>query len=1102
MSHRTHPIVEAFLHTSALAELRSRLPRGGERLGVGGCQGSAASALLAALHETHPSRVFVALAGDPEGAERLQADLESLLDPEAVHLFPQSETRFYSEEETDLRIEGLRIEAIEALLGNHARLFVATPRALQERMAIPDHLARLRLKLSVGEEVGFSILVEELETMGYTRVPLAEETGHFAVRGGLLDVFSLGFPDPVRIEFWGDEISSIRAFDVATQRSTQSLEEINLLPASLRPGSEGGGSTSRSLLEILPTDTLLFDLSGGSVEESFHHHWSQAERIRSDRMEGGEKLATPDSILIPADNASALLAKLPLLRADSAEVHPISLHTTLPPEIERKMDRLVELLSEEERTGGEVLILCDNSGQVERLEEILSERLRTSARVQIGVGAIEAGFRLPGPSLLVLTDHEIFQRGRRTRSGRRFKGTMALESLAQLSPGDYVVHMDHGIGRFRGLERVEIGGEALEVLAIDYADGETLRVPVYRLDLVERWIGAADDSEPPSVHKIGGKKWKTQRRKAEEAIEQITEELLELYAEREVAEGFAFSADTRWQREMEAAFLYDDTPDQRSATEDVKRDMESPRPMDRLICGDVGFGKTEVAIRAAFKAVQDGKQVAVLAPTTILAEQHLRTFQERLADFPVRISSLSRFRTAGEEEETRHALERGEVDVVIGTHRLLSGDVRFRELGLLIIDEEQRFGVKHKEKLKELRAAVDVLTLTATPIPRTLQLSLTGIRNLSLIRTPPRDRQAVSTHAIPWNEELLIEIVMQEIDRGGQVFFLHNRVDTIHSIAERLRRLIPEVRIGVAHGQMNPHDLEEAMRAFISGETDLLVCSSIIENGIDVPRANTLIVDRADRFGLSQLYQIRGRVGRSDRRAYCYLIVPEEMTEESRQRIRILERHTELGSGYQIALHDLELRGAGNLLGADQSGFAHSVGMDTYLRLLENAVKRLRRGPDERSTFPEPEVSLPGSAYLPDGYVSDSGQKVHLYRRLSKLEDRAEADRLREEMVDRFGPLPEEVDRLLDAHLLRILGRELGLERIYAKGREGRITFRASANPRMSALEGLFRDRQVQVEVKRMIPLSLSLHHAGTEALTKTLIRALEAMVTERARAA
>ncbi len=1102
---RHHPVLESLLSTPLLEELQARLPERGQGLTVGGNVGSAGSALAAALHQVHPKRIFVAVARDPDQAARIEADLESLLGGGVPHLFPQDETRFYSDEEPDPRIAGLRVEAVEALLGGRSRIFVTTTRALQERMGMPDRLAQLRLELEVGDEIGFSLLVEELEALGYRRAPLVQEAGEFAVRGGLVDVFSLGIPDPVRMEFWGDEISSIRPFEVSDQRSTGEIEAVHILPAAFRKTSDSGRTVSRSFLEVLPLDTVVLGFGGAHWEHAFQRNWSRAWTLRAERAEEQADLPPPEEILLPADEALEGMRGRPLLRILEDPDQEWSLGVTTPPPFERNMARLSAFLREEAARGARTLVLCDNEGQVERLEELLSDSFggRPPPGVQVGVGSVEAGFRIASdPPLNVLTDHEIFQRSRRIRSGRRFQGAMALESVAQLSPGDYVVHMDHGIGRFQGLERIEVGGEDLEVLAIEYTDQEILRVPVYRLDLVERWVGPSDDAEPPSVHRIGGKRWKTLKRKTEEAVERMTQELLELYAERELAEGFSFSPDSKWQKEMEAAFLYEDTPDQRRATEEVKKDMESPRPMDRLVCGDVGFGKTEVAIRAAFKAIQDGKQVAVLAPTTILVEQHGRTFGERLADFPVRIEALSRFRTAREQEEIRLALERGEVDLVIGTHRLLSEDIRFRELGLLIVDEEQRFGVRHKERLKQLRASVDVLTLTATPIPRTLQLSLAGVRNLSLIRTPPRDRLAVITQSIPWSEGLLSEVIGRELDRGGQVFFLHNRVDTIHNVAARVERMAPEARVGVAHGQMQARPLDEVMHAFIHGELDVLVCSSIIENGLDVPNANTLIVDQADRFGLAQLYQIRGRVGRSDRRAYCYLVVPDRMTPDARQRIQVLERYTDLGSGYEVALRDLEIRGAGHLLGSDQSGFAQAVGMDTYLRLLESAVRRLRRGPGVSEAFPEPEVVLPGSAYIPDNYVSDSGQKLHLYRRLSKLEDRGEVERLREEMTDRYGPIPEEVERLVDAHLLRLLGRDLGIERVFVRGRDARLTFRAAANPRMTALEAPFRDRQIEVTIKRMAPLALALKQVGTEPLTRTLIRALDRLVGEEARAA
>jgi len=1086
-------IPDALASTPAFSRLLAALPRDGGALVLGEVYGSAAATVVAALHSRLEERLLVVVARTPQQAAALEADLDALLGEGVSFLYPQREALPYEGEERHLEIGGLRVEAVEALLTGRTRLLVTTLRALQERAPVPERLAELRLTLEVGESWPFQLLLEELEARGFQRVAMVEEVGQFAVRGGILDVFSFGTPDPVRVEFWGDEISSIRTFDILDQRSTGEAPQVHLLPVDFTPSGGGDAGVVRSLPELLPTGALLVQIGEEGWTEELRRTWTQLEAIRRERERAGLGTPPPERIFMEPEEAEALLTSFPRLVLHEGDA-PLALGSRPSPAVNRDMPRLAALLREGAAGGLRTLLLCDNDGQLQRLEEILGGKEGLPPGAAAGIGSLEKGFQLPDatPPLRILTDHEIFRRPRRLRRGRRFRGAVALESLSQLTPGDYVVHMDHGIGRFRGLERIQVAGEELEGLAIEYANGEVLRVPVYRLDLVERWVGEAEENEPPQVHRIGGKRWRTLKRKTEEAIEAMAAELLELYARREEAEGFRFSPDTRWQREMESSFLFDDTPDQRKAASAVKRDMESLRPMDRLVCGDVGYGKTEVAIRAAFKAVQDGKQVVVLAPTTILVEQHRRTFQARLADYPVRVEALSRFRTPKEVREILLRLQEGKVDVLIGTHRLLSEDVVFHDLGLLIVDEEQRFGVKHKERLKQLRSAVDVLTLTATPIPRTLQLSLAGLRNLSLIQTPPRDRLPVITHVLPWSNQILGEAVWRELDRGGQIFFLHNRVETIETAAERVRGLAPDARVAVAHGQMGAHRLDEVMRAFVDGETDILVCSAIIENGLDVPNANTLIVDQADHFGLSQLYQIRGRVGRSDRRAYCYLVIPERITDDAEKRLRVLEHYTELGSGYAVALRDLELRGAGNLLGADQSGFAHAVGMDTYLRLLERTVQRLKRGElPEDGPVPETDVSLAGSAYLPDHYVPDAGQKLHLYRRLSRVEGHGEVQALREELVDRFGPLPPEVERLMDAHTLRLLGRDLRVERISVRDQAARITFHPGAAPRMSLLERPFRDRQVILEVRRLNPLSLALTQAGVEPLTPTLIRAL-----------
>ncbi len=1090
-------LVDAVRSTAGYRELLARIRAGDARTRVGEVVGSSSAVLLAALLEDQPHRLVVCIAPDPDGAGRVEADLERLLGEGIARAFPQREALPHEEGEPHLEIGGLRVEAVEALFSGQARVLTTTLRALQEKGPLPRRLGELRMELRPGEVIEFHSLIEELEARGFDRVPLVEGVGQFAVRGGIVDVFSFGSPDPVRIEFWGDEITSLRAFDILDQRSIRELELAQLLPIDfLKSGSEETAQ-SRSLLDLLPADALFVTPSAIDWEGGPGAIWQRAQEIVEDlRQHRGSTHAAEDLFLTPGETR-ALLDRFPRLEMSAEPVGrpgAPDLGAAPPPGIERDMDRLAAVLREGAAKSRTTLVLCDNDGQLERLEELLGGTRALPSGTILAVGSLAAGFRLPSadPDLLCLTDHEIFRRSRRLRRGRRFRGAVALESLSQLTPGDYVVHLDHGIGRFKGLERVDVGDESIESLAIEYAGGETLRVPVYRLDLLERWVGGEETAEPPNVHKIGGKRWKQTRKKTEEAIQRMATELLDLYARRDVSRGFAFAPDSRWQKEMESSFLYEDTPDQRKAAEAVKRDMEDERPMDRLVCGDVGYGKTEVAIRAAFKAVQDHKQVAVLAPTTILVEQHRHTFEERLADFPVEIGALSRFRRPSEQKRLLERLAEGKLDIVVGTHRILSKDVVFKDLGLLIVDEEQRFGVKHKERLKQLRESVDILTLTATPIPRTLQLSMSGLRNLSLIRTPPRDRMPILTYVLPWSDRILGEAIARELDRGGQIYVLHNRIETIYTVAGRIGELAPEARVTVAHGQMSARELDGHMHAFVDGDADILVSTSIIENGLDVPNANTLIVDRADRFGLAQLYQIRGRVGRSDRRAYCYLVVPDETSEDADRRLRVLEHHTELGSGYSVALKDLELRGAGNLLGSDQSGFAHAVGIDTYMRLLERTVRRLKEGDGEPADEDaRPEVSLAGSAFLPDDFVPDQSQKLHLYRRLSRMTTREEVEELRREIRDRFGPLPPECERLLDGEEIRILGARLGMERVLVRDRQARITFRSGRAPRLNALERPFADRQISVEVRRMEPLSLALRQEGVEPMTPTLIQAL-----------
>ncbi len=1032
------------------------------------------------------------VADDPNAAEELYADLLSLGARDARYL-PQRETLPTEDIDPHVEVAGQRTEAVADLLAGVARIIVTTPRGLIERAALPPSWSALVLRVAAGDRHAREPLIGRLEAMGFERTQTVHELGDFAVRGGIIDLFPFGRERPLRIELWDDEVASVRDFDLLTQRSVASLDTVEILPLRLVPGASGEGEYEwRSLIELLPPTALLVD-TGRTGDRQRRQLWEETAEARR-HTSPGRALAAETLVLTP-ERYEALASRLRRLEVVPGAAS-LALDLEPPPVVGRDMTRLVMELRAAIKGEGRALVLCDNVGQLERLEAILEELADTGlrSRVQLALGSVSGGFCTGGPRpLLVLTDHQIFDRSRHLRRQHRFRGVASLESIASLQPGDYVVHLDHGIGVYRGLERVDVGGEAIETLKVEYADDEVLRVPWYRIDLIERWQPPGESelpARPPRVHKLGGRQWERTRARAVAAIQEMAAELLELYAHRQVVDGHAFGRETRWQREMESAFLYEDTPDQERAWAAVRGNMEGSRPMDRLICGDVGYGKTEIAIRAAFKAVQDGKQVALLAPTTVLVEQHRRTFGERLAAFPVRIEALSRFVPRAAQQNVLAGLASGEIDIVIGTHRLLSRDVEMKRLGLLIIDEEQRFGVRHKERLKSLRRSIDVLTLTATPIPRTLQLSLAGLRDLSLIETPPRDRMPIITHVLEWTDDILRDAMRREIDRAGQVFFVHDRVDSIEAIADRVRTLVPDAVIEPAHGQMNERRLERTMLRFVNREIDVLVCTTIIENGLDVPTANTMIVHRADQFGLAQLYQLRGRVGRSHHRAYCYLLAPPNISPEARQRLRVLEHHTDLGSGYQIALKDLELRGAGNILGAEQSGFAHAVGFDMYQRLLEQTVRALRDGEAEAAETVT-QVSLAGAAYLPDEYVGDPEQKLHLYRRISRFRGLEEVDDLAVELRDRFGPLPPAAGRLLESARLKLIGGGLGIEWIRASEREARISFLTGVFPRLAPLRDAMSDRQLDVEVRRPQPLSLVLRRAGAEPLLPTLVEAL-----------
>jgi transcription-repair coupling factor (superfamily II helicase) len=1061
------------------------LPARGTIISVGGVPGASPAVLLAALAGHDPQRFFVVVTTTPSTAERWCADLDVLMDP-GPRLYPQREA--LGEDEPHLEIAGERAETVQAIGSGDARIVVTTLRALAEVGRMSDAVVRHRLELTKQTGADLSDVVARLEFMGYDRVPSVRDVGQFAVRGGLIDVYGFGMAAPTRVEWWGDEIVSIRAFDLDSQRSEEEVEIVTVLPVRVTDEAEENEQLVRkSLFDLIPSDTLLVVDHDVEISE-VDRIWDEARHHIDLARKRGEDVPNREAIYLTPEHLRGHWHQFGRieLRDEGAE-HDFGL--TPPPRIERKIGRLASVVA-----AGPTLVLCDNEGQLERLEELLmDDRSGLPPTATLALGALSGGFVLPG--MTVLSDHEIFVRARRLRRGRRYRQATRSLTTGVLSVGDYVVHLEHGIGVYRGVETITVGeGTTIEVAILEYEGGDRLNVPLYRLDQLEPYRVSGDDTTaPPRLHRLGGSRWRTQRTKAERAIRLLASELVELHARRNLVEGFAVPADTRWQRELESAFLYEDTPDQRRATEETKADMERPHPMDRLIVGDVGYGKTEVAIRAAFKAVQAGKQVAMLVPTTILAEQHGRTFKERLADYPVNIEVLSRFRTAAEKRTVLACLRGGQVDIVIGTHRLLSKDVTFKDLGLLVVDEEHRFGVRHKERLKALRLEVDVLTLTATPIPRTLNLALSGLRDLTLIETAPRDRSPVLTFIEPWDDEFLEEVIARELDRGGQVYFVHNRIETIEAIVARVRRLAPRAVVEMAHGKIRERDLDDVMRRFVGGKVDVLVSTMIVESGLDVANANTMIVHNAHHFGLAQLYQLRGRVGRGHRRAFCYLLVPDLLDRESEQRLKILEHHTELGAGYRIALRDLELRGAGNLLGADQSGHAHAVGVDLYLRWLDETVRALK-GSGTRDEHPPTEVLYDGAAFLPDDYVADDSAKFDLYRRLARATDATEIGAIRNEVRDRFGPLPDPVEGLLAVTELRVLGGQVGLETILVRGEQARIRFHRSATPRMMRLTAALDEVQFAADVRQMRPLTIKLQRLGGLSINRGLVRALGAV--------
>lgn len=1007
--------------------------RAGRTAEVVGPWGSAKSILAVQAAEALGVPLLYVTTGRVE-SEGVVEDLQTFCDPDRVALLPAWEVL-----PTDVMapaddVVAERMNTLERLATRHKNappLHAVLPvRSLLQCVANRDRLTTDTIAIEVGEEYDLESIVVKLTKMGYNRELMVEARGEISVRGGILDIFPISGELPYRVEFFGDEVESIRRFEPETQRSIEKVNRLHVLPRS-----------ERTLLaeQCAPGATRGFiaDYLGGSALVVIDEPMAVTEEAQklADQFEDSPFFLTWEE----AETRLSPFARLTLSQIGyekSASVTRLTAPMRSMAGWAGNPEGFWDQLKQWDLAEYTVYLLCNNPGERQRLLELLAEHgydlERDRFALHVAIGRMRAGFASERDKLAVLSEREMFGRRYVRRTRRRFEAGAAITQFSDLKSGDYVVHAEHGIGRYLGLRRFQ--GKAGDFLTIQYAGGDKIYVPVTHIDLVTRY--SAGDGAVPTIDRIGGKTWAKKKSKVKKAVRDMTEELVKLYAAREASEGHAFSPDTPWQREFEDAFEYDETPDQARAIAEVKADMESPKPMDRLLCGDVGFGKTEVAMRAAFKCVMDGLQVAMLAPTTVLAEQHFETFRERMADYPVRIAMLSRFRTTKEIKGTIERLKSGEVDIVIGTHRLVSKDVQFKNLGLVIIDEEQRFGVAQKERLKQLRTHVDVLSMSATPIPRTLNLSLLGVRDMSIINTAPNDRLPIHTCIEAWDENLIREAITRELAREGQVFYLHNRVQTIQQAAQFIRKIVPSARVEVGHGQMNEHELEDVMHRFINKQTDVLVCTTIIGSGVDIPNANTIIVDRADTFGLSQLYQIRGRVGRYKHRAFAYLLVPGEraLTEEAQQRLKALEEFSVLGSGFRIAMRDMEIRGAGNVLGGEQHGHIVDVGYDTYVQLIEEAVSDVRGTVVRRRVLPPFDVAV--DAFIPEEYVPSEMQKITLYKRIAGLQSLDEVHEMAAELLDRFGPPPAPVQRLLDVVRVRAMGAEVGAKAL-AASKEG-----------------------------------------------------------------
>lgn len=1018
---------------------------------IKGLTGSLDAVLIAALYQINHQNHLIVL-HDKEEAAYFHNDLQNLLSGKEILFFPTSYKRPYEFEETENANVLMRAEILNRV--NHkassGELIVTYPEALTEKVINKKSLTKNTFSAKVGEAVNVEFLSELLMSYDFEKTDFVYEAGQFAVRGGIIDVFSYAHDLPYRIELFGNEIDSIRTFDPNSQLSVDPVKEINLIP---NVQTKLIYEERQSFLDFLPNNTKIWFKDYQQTLDVIDGYFKRAKESFDDILKASGETKV---ILNPQDlfetSKSFESQAIPLVKIEFGNrfyfkaPETFTFESEPQPSFNKNFELLAKNLNENQDQGFTTLIASDSQQQLQRLHSIFEE-IDPTIDFQDLNASLRQGFVDKILKIACYTDHQLFERFHRykTKDKHSKSKALTLKELRTLQPGDFVTHIDYGIGKFAGLEKREVNGKLQEAIRLIYRDDDLLYVSIHSLHKISKYTGK--EGTPPSISKLGSPEWENKKKRVKKQVVDIAKDLINLYAKRKQAPGYAFSKDSFLQAELESSFIYEDTPDQAKATADVKEDMQQQHPMDRLVCGDVGFGKTEVAIRAAFKAVTDNKQVAVLVPTTILAMQHYRTFKDRLSDFPVKVEYINRFKSSKQIKDTLKRVKDGETDILIGTHRIVNKDVQFKDLGLMIIDEEQKFGVKVKEKLKEMRVNVDALTLTATPIPRTLHFSLMGARDLSIISTPPPNRQPVTTELHTFNEEVTRDAISFELRRGGQVFFVHNRVSDIESVANIIMRLVPDSRVGVAHGQMDGASLEKAMLKFIEGEYDVLVSTNIIESGLDIPNANTIIINSAHMFGLSDLHQMRGRVGRSNKKAFCYLLTPPTigLSSDARKRLSTLEEFSDLGDGFKVAMRDLDIRGAGNLLGAEQSGFISDLGFDMYHKILDEAVQELKET-EFRDLFVKElsettkvlvqdcNIETDLEVIIPEDYVNNISERLSLYSKLDNIKTEHELENFRSSIIDRFGPIPESVEELIETVRLRWLAERLGFEKLTLKG--------------------------------------------------------------------